>query len=66
MIAPKKKPVVKLIGENGNAYLILGKVKQALKKEGADQEYIDKFLNEAKSGNYDNLLCVCMEYADIR
>jgi len=65
MREPTEKPVVKLVGSDGNAFAVMGKVKQALKREGADQEYIDKYLEEAMSGDYDHLLCVSMEYADV-
>ena len=59
------KPTVKLIGHDGNAFSIMGRVKKALRRAGADQEYIDKYLKEATSGDYDHLLVVSMEYADV-
>ncbi len=65
MQKPKNKPVVKLIGESGNAFPILGRVKHALLKAGADQEYIDKYLSEATSGDYKHLLTVTMKYVEI-
>lgn len=61
---PKTNIEVKLVGENGNAFLILGKVNNALKKAG----YVDlakEYLNEAKKGDYDNLLRVTMEYVEV-
>jgi len=65
MKGPKTKPTVKLVGENGNAFSIMGLVKKALKQSGADKEYIDKYLNAAKSGDYDHLLAVSMEYVNV-
>jgi hypothetical protein len=65
MIGPKIKPTVKLIGHDGNAFSIMGRVKQALKRAGADKEYIDEYLKKATSGDYDNLLVVSMEYVDV-
>jgi hypothetical protein len=59
------KPTVKLIGHNGNAFAIMGRVKRALMQAGADKEYTDKYLSEATSGNYDHLLVVSMEYVDV-
>lgn len=64
MKKPKVKPRVKLIGEDGNAHSILGRVSQALKKAGADDEYIKKYQTEAKSGDYYNLLRVTMNHVD--
>jgi len=65
MIAPATKPTVKLTGRDGNAFSILGRVKQALRCKGADREYIEKYLKEATSGDYDNLLSVSMKYVDV-
>jgi len=55
---------VKLIGNTGNAFYILGKVANALKKDGMN-DLAKEYLVEAKSGDYDNLLCVTMDYVDI-
>ena len=65
MKAPVDKPTVRLIGQDGNAFSILGAVKRELRKAKADQEYIDKFLKEAMSADYDNLLRVVMEYVEV-
>ncbi len=65
MIKPTEKPTVKLIGQDGNAFSIMGMVKQVLKRAGADKEYINKYMNEAMSGDYDNLLTVSMEYVNV-
>ncbi len=59
------KPTVKLIGHNGNAFSIMGRVKKALMQAGADKEYVDKYLKEATSVDYDNLMVVSMEYVDV-
>ena len=58
------KPVVKLIGENGNAFLILGKVTKALKRVGMKTES-DAFLEEAMAGDYNHLLRTAMKYVEI-
>ncbi len=65
MKAPLTKPTVKLIGRDGNAFAVMGRVKQALKCAGADKEYIDRYLSEATSGDYNHLLTVSMEYVDV-
>ena len=56
---------VKLIGTDGNAFAILGRVKDALRRGGQSKEFIDAFLKEATSGDYDHLLCACMEVVDV-
>ena len=65
MIAPTTKPTVKLTGHDGNAYSIMGRVKKALMRTGADKEYIDGYLEDATAGDYDNLLAVTMRYVDV-
>jgi hypothetical protein len=65
MTGPRTKPTVKLIGLDGNAFSILGRVKQALRRAGADKEYIDQYLSEATSGDYDHLLAVSMGYVEV-
>lgn len=61
-----KRPTVKLVGEDGNAFAILGRVNSALRKAGYPKEVIEKFRAEATSGDYNNLLRVCMDYVDVR
>ncbi len=53
-----------LIGVDGNAYAIMGYTAKAMRREGFSKEEIDKMYEEAKSGDYDNLLMVCMKYVD--
>ena len=65
MKEPLTKPTVKLIGQDGNACSIMGRVKKALMQAGADKEYVDKYLKEATLGDYDHLLVVSMEYVDV-
>ena len=65
MVHPNKKPIVKLIGHEGNSYVILYRVKEALMREGADKEYIDQYFKEAMSGDYNHLLTVSMAYAKV-
>ena len=65
MTKPKEKPTVKLIDTDGNAFAIMGRVRSALLKAGADKEYVDKYLKEAMFGDYDNLICVTMDYVHV-
>jgi hypothetical protein len=61
-----KDVVVKLTGEDGNAYAILGAVQRAMRKAGATKEELDAFFAEATSGDYDHLLATCMRWVDVR
>lgn len=60
----KNKPRIKLIGIDGNAFVILGRCEAELRKIGK-KDLIPEFRAKATSGDYDNLLRVCMEYFDI-
>ena len=61
-----KKPIVKLVGSDGNAMMILGKCLQAAKKANWTKEQTEAFKKEAQSGNYDNLLRTCMKYFEVK
>jgi hypothetical protein len=65
MTEPREKPTVTLVGTDGNAFSILGKVQKALRNAGADEEYVMKYQVEATSGDYDNLLVVTMGYVHV-
>jgi hypothetical protein len=54
--------VVQLIGTDGNAYALLGKVNRALRQAGIADEERQAFLQEATAGDYNNLLAVIMTW----
>jgi len=56
---------VKLIGEDGNAYSILGKVSRALRRAGYDKDFVNEYRKQATSGDYDHLLMVTMSYVEV-
>lgn len=49
-----------LIGVDGNAFCVMGYVSKAMKECKKTEEEIDEYLQEAKSSDYNNLLCVSM------
>lgn len=55
---------VKLIGTDGNAFALLGKVSRALRQAKVPQEKIEEFLQDAMSGDYDHLLGVIQNWVD--
>lgn len=61
-----EKPKLKIIGENGNAFNILGLAQRAAKKAKWSQDQIDTYMKEAMSGDYNNLLAVTSKYFDVR
>ena len=61
----KTKPTIKLTGQNGNAYNIMGIARKAARKDGWTPEELEEYMTEATSGDYDNLLQVTMKYFDV-
>jgi hypothetical protein len=60
---PKTDVRVKLAGEDGNAFAILERVSEALKR-GGYPEMVEPFMKEAMSGDYDHLLRTVTEYVN--
>lgn len=55
---------VRLVGEDGNAFAILGRTKRALQSAGASGEDVAEFMREATAGNYDQLLATVMRWVE--
>jgi len=60
------KPKVTLVGEDGNAFSILGRCKRSMREAKLPDEAWKKFQEEATSGNYDHLLQTVMTHFDVR
>ncbi len=56
---------VKFAGENGDAFSIIGRVTQAMRR-GGFKEHIEPFKKEAMNGDYDHLLQTCINYVEVR
>lgn len=65
-LSPAGKPKVRcaLVGEDGNAFAIMGRVTRALRANGYTKAEIDLYSKDAMSGDYDNLLRVSMSYVE--
>ena len=57
---------VKLIGNDGNAFAIMGAVKTALRRAGVPKEEQDEYMKQSMSGDYDNLLVTAMNWVDVQ
>lgn len=53
---------VELVGHDGNAMSIISRVRRALINGKVDDEKVTEFVNEAMSGDYNNVLKTCMEW----
>lgn len=61
----KEKPItnitLRLVGEDGNAWSIMGRASRALRQNGRG-DLVNEFTAECMSGNYDHLLQTCERY----
>lgn len=59
---PRTAPYT-LVGQNSNAYNLIGGWSDAARKNGWSQEDIDRVIEEATSGDYENLLRVLVVHS---
>ena len=57
-----KKPIIELIGSDGNAFAIMGKVQRTAKMYNMDWDKIQKEMTE---GDYAHLLSVVHKYFEV-
>lgn len=62
---PKYDIDVELIGQDGNAFAIMGAVDRVLQSIGVSKDEREAYMNEAMSGDYGNLLRVTAEWVNI-
>ncbi len=56
---------VKLVGNDGNAFAIMGQVQRAMRRAGIDPEVVAEYVAEAMSGDYNHLLATTMNYVEV-
>ena len=61
---PKTDVHVTLSDEDGNAFVIMGRVRKALRRAG-HEDLIEEYTKEANSGDYDHLLQTTMKYVEV-
>ena len=60
-----KKPKVKLVGEDGNVYNLIGICSRALKKAGQSEKAKEMSEKIFKSGSYHEALAIMMDYCEV-
>ena len=55
---------VQLTGIDGNAFSIIGLVRRALRRAGVSADEIQEFVEEATSGDYDNVFITAMNWVE--
>lgn len=56
---------VQLTGEDGNGFLIVGRVSKALRKNGVPDDEISAYRDEAMSGDYAHLISVTADTVNV-
>ena len=56
---------VKLVGEDGNAMVVIGRIRRAMRRANVPSAAIEAFTEEAMSGDYDHVLRTAMETIDV-
>jgi len=57
---------IPMVGEDGNAFAILGRVNREMRRAGLTAEERAEFTAEATSGDYDHLLATVMKWFDVQ
>lgn len=52
------KKIYSLVGVNGNAYAVMGYVRNAMRECGMTKQQIEEYTSDATSGDYNHLLNV--------
>jgi len=63
---PRALPTVELVGQDGNAFAILGRCARAARLASWSENEIRAFTDDACSGNYDNLMTTVLLNFDVR
>jgi hypothetical protein len=56
---------VELVGNDGNAFSIMGAVTKAMRRAGVSREEQDEYFKQATAGDYNQLLATTMEWVEV-
>ena len=56
---------VQLTGQDGNAFFIIGRVSEALRRKSVPAEEVEEFQQQATSGDYNHLLQTCCAWVTV-
>jgi hypothetical protein len=59
-----KKVVFNLVGQDGNAFALMGGWSKAARRQGWKKEEIDTVLNKCMKGGYEELLAVLVDVCE--
>lgn len=59
------KPLLELVGRDGNIFSIIARGTTVLRNNGYDKEKIEEFIKEMKQGTYDDALQTCHKWFNV-
>ena len=65
-MAENKKPIAKVIGEDGNVFNLIGICSRALKRAGQNDKATELFKKVTSCGSYDEALCIMSDYCELQ
>lgn len=60
-----KKVKMDLVGEDGNAFAIMGRFKRAARRDNWTDEEVKTVLDACTSGDYNNLLTTILDHTEV-
>lgn len=64
MVVVNKKVSLNLVGQDGNAFFLMGVFSRQARREGWTKEEIDSVIKECTSGDYDHLLATLIDHCE--
>lgn len=64
MVVVNKKVTLNLVGQDSNAFALMGVFYRQARREGWTKEEIDSVIKECTSGDYDHLLTTLMDHCE--
>ena len=64
LFTPARTVNFNLIGQDGNAFFLLGAWRKQARRDGWSSEDIDKVINEATSGGYNHLISTLAAHSE--
>ena len=65
LFTPARTVNFNLIGQDGNAFFLLGAWRKQARRDGWSSEDIDKVINEATSGDYNHLISTLAAHSEM-
>jgi hypothetical protein len=63
---PARKPVARLVGEDGNVFHVIGVVRRALRNAGQAERAKEFVERASRAKSYDEVLAMLHDYVEVR